>query len=624
MPKDKDSVESLKDKLYSRHQSAMQDVRAPLTHEDVEVQKAWTEESGEIPARVPKPFVSTPQSRMSFATKFFIISVGFFLVAVAVAAVAFFWGPNTISPNNIDVQIVAPSLVDGGKEADFQILIDNKNPAPLQQADLVIDYPDGSRDPADPTQSLLHQRISLGTVGAASQIKQTSSVILYGAEGAQESVRATIEYSLQGSNAVFTQSGTVAVTIGSAPVSVSVNTPSSAIAGQSFPIDVVVRSNATTPVDNVVVQGQLPFGYSLASSSPAANAGTLWQLGTFQPGDTKTIHLVGTIDGQDGDQRVFKFLVGQDPDPTDTTVKVPFLTMPATITVTKPFVSGSLSVNGQSGATVAVSPGSTVQGTVNLQNNLPTAIQNVQVTLKLAGPVIDPSSINAGTGFYQSSTNSIVWTPDRDPTLAQMQGGGTAQLTFSFNALPPGQGGVIYTNPTASLSLSITGQNPGDGSGSPQSVTAAASTQITFASALSLSAGAQYLSGPQPPVANATSAYTVQWTVKNTSNAVADANVSTVLPPYVTFISGESGVTYDTGSRTVTWAIGDLEPGAGYTAAALSANFEVSLSPSSSQVGTAPALTGAAQLSGTDRFAGVAVSASAEAPTSMDNVAPAQ
>ena len=33
---------------------------------------------------------------------------------------------------------VAPSLVDGGKEADFQILIDNKNPAPLQQADLVI------------------------------------------------------------------------------------------------------------------------------------------------------------------------------------------------------------------------------------------------------------------------------------------------------------------------------------------------------------------------------------------------------------------------------------------------------------------------------------------------------
>jgi hypothetical protein len=621
MAKDKDSVEGLKDKLYSRQNNAgMQDVRAPLSHEESEVQKAWSD----LPPRQPQPFVPTQESRMSFATKFFIVSVGFFLVALAVAAVAFFWGPNTISPNNITVQIVAPSLVDGGKQADFQIIIDNRNPAPLQSADLVIDYPDGSRNPQDPVQTLLHQRISLGTIGAAAQVKQTGSVILYGAEGAQETVRATIEYGVQGSNAVFTQSGQVTITIGSAPVSVSVNTPAQAVAGQSFPIDVVVRSNATTPVNNVVVQGQLPFGYSMTSSSPAARSGTLWQLGTLNPGDTQTIHMVGTIDGQDGDQRVFKFLVGQDSDPTDTTVKVPFLTMPATITVTRPFIGGSLTVNGKTGGTVSASAGGTVQGVVNLQNNLSTAVQNVQVTLKLSGPMIDTASINAGTGFYQSSTNSIIWTPDRDPTLAQMAAGGTAQLTFSFNTLPPGQGGVIYTNPQASLNLSVSGQNPGDGSGAPQAVSAAASMQITFASQLSLSAAAQHLSGPQPPVANASTAYTVQWTVKNASNTVGNAAVSTVLPPYTTFVSGQPGVAYDAGSHTVTWSIGDLNPGVGYTSAALSSGFTVSVVPSTSQAGTAPTLTGTALLSGTDRFAGVAVSASAEAPTTVDNVAPAQ
>jgi hypothetical protein len=621
MAKEKGSVESLKDKLYSRqNHDPMQDVRAPLSHEDSEVQKTWKD----LPPREPKPFVATAESRMSFATKFFIVSIGFFLVALVVAAVAFFWGPNTISPANIDVQIVAPSLVDGGKEADLQILINNKNPAPLQLADLVIDYPDGSRDPANPTQSLLHQRISLGTIGAASQVKQTAAVILYGAEGTQETVRATIEYSLQGSNAVFTQSGEVTVTIGSAPVSVSVNTPSEAIAGQSFGIDVAVRSNATTPVDNVVVQAQLPFGYSMSSSQPAARAGSLWQLGTLDPGETQTIHLTGSIDGQDGDQRVFKFLVGQDSDPTDTTIKVPFLTMPATVTVTRPFVSSSLTINGQSGATVAVGAGGTVQGTVNLQNNLSTSLQNVQVTLKLNGPMIDVNSINAGTGFYQSSTNSIVWTPDQVPTLAQMAANGTSQLTFSFNTLPPGQGGVIYTNPTATLALSITGQNPGDGSGAPQAVTTAANTQITFASQVSLAATTQYISGPKPPVVDAATAYGVQWSVKNVSNTVGDASVSSVLPPYVTFISGQSGVAYDAGSRTVTWTIGDLKPGIGYSSAALSTSFEVSLTPSSSQIGTAPALTGTGLLTGTDRFASVTVNASAPAPTSVDNVAPKQ
>lgn len=623
MAKDKDSVESLKDKLYSRSRQnrvGMQDVRAPLSHEDSEVPKAWSD----LPPREEQPFIPEKKSRMSFATKFFIVSVGFFFVAMAVAATAFFWGPNTISPSNIDIQIVAPSLVDGGKEAQLQILINNKNPAQLQLADLVIDYPAGSRDPKDPTQPLLHERQSIGTIEAATQVKRTSSVILYGAEGAQETVRATIEYSVQGSNAVFTQSGEVTLTIGSAPVSVSVNTPAEAIAGQPFSIDVSVRSNATSPVDNVVVQGQLPFGYLLASSQPKVVAGTLWRLGTLNPGDTQTIHLTGTIDGQDGDQRVFKFLVGQDADTTDTVVKVPFLTMPATVTVTKPFINGSIAVNGQAGDTVSASVGNAVQGVVNLKNNLSTAIQNVQVTLKLSGPVVDPNSINAGTGFYQSSTNSIVWTPDQDPTLAQMAAGATGQLTFSFNTLPPGQGGIVYTNPAATLALSIEGQNPGDGTGAPQAVTAADTMQVTFASQLALNVATQYLSGLRPPRVDSSTAYTVQWTVKNASNTVGGAVVSTVLPPYVTFVSGQSGVTYDAGSRTVSWNIGDLKPGVGYTAAALSNSFVVSFIPSSSQVGNAPALTGSALLSGTDRFAGVGVSATAVAPTSVDSVAAKQ
>lgn len=621
MANDKDSVEGLKDKLYSRqNHSDTHDVRAPLTHEDSELPRAW---SALVP-REPAPFVPTQESRMSFATKFFIVSAGFFFVALAVAAVAFFWGPNTISPANIDVQIVAPSLVDGGKQADFQILINNKNPASLQLADLVIDYPSGSRSPADPTQPLLHERQSLGTVDAGAQVKRTSSVILYGAEGAQETIRATIEYSVQGSNAVFTQSGQVTITIGSAPVSVSVNMPPEAIAGQTFPIDVVVRSNATTPVDNVVVQGQLPFGYSLTSSQPTASAGTVWRLGTLGPGESQTIHMVGTIDGQDGDQRIFKFLVGQDSDPTDTTVTVPFLIMPATVTVTRPFVGGTIGVNGQTRSTASVSAGSTVQGTVTLQNNLTTTVQNVQVTLKLSGPMIDKSSITAGTGFYDSSSNSIIWMPDQDPALAQMAAGATEQLTFSFGTFQPGQGGVVYTNPTATLSLSISGQRPGDASSTPQAVNAAASTQITFASKLSLGATAQYAGGVRPPVAESATAYTVLWTVKNASNTVGGTAVSTVLPPYASFVSGQSGITYDAGSRTVTWIIGDLRPGVGYTAPALTGSFQVSLIPSSSQVGTAPALTGSSLLSGTDRFANVAVNATAAAPTSIDNVAAKQ
>jgi hypothetical protein len=236
--------------------------------------------------------------------------------------------------------------------------------------------------------------------------------------------------------------------------------------------------------------------------------------------------------------------------------------------------------------------------------------------------MIDKSTVNAGTGFYQSSTNSIVWTPDQDPTLATAAPGASGQLQFSFGTLAPGQGGVVYTNPTATLSLSIAGQRQADQGGVPGQVTAAAVTQVQFASAVSLTQSAQYLSGSRPPVAESSSVYGIQWVVKNSSNAVGSATVSTVLPPYVSFISGGEGISYDAASRTVVWQLGDVKAGAGYTSVAVSNSFEVTLTPSVSQINTAPPLTGTAALSGTDRFANTRVGATAGAPTTVDNVQP--
>jgi hypothetical protein len=625
MNNEKGSVEGLKDKLYSRaNKDTVEDVRAPLSQSDADMPKAWADQKHDLPPRERRPFMPTPTSRMSFATKFFIVSAGFFLVALAVGAIAFWWGPNTISPNNIDIQIVAPSLVDGGKEADFQIIIDNKNPAELQLADLVIDYPDGSRDPKNPTQSLLHERQSVGTIPAAGEVKRTAAAILYGSEGQQETIRATLEYSVAGSNAIFTRQTQTTITVGSSPVSVTVNSPNDAVSGQDFPLDVVVRSNATQPVNNVAVQGQLPFGFTIASSDPATSGGTIWRLGTLQPGETQTIHITGSIDGQDGDQRVFKFLVGQTNSASDPSVQVPFLTMPATVTVSRPFVGASLSINGSTAKNVSAGAGSTVQGTVNWQNNLTSDIQNVEIVLKLDGPMIDKSSINPGTGFYRSSDNSIVWTSEQDPTLADAQAGASGQLTFSFNTFAPGQGGVVYTNPTATLALSVQAQRPGDTSGLSGAITSSETTQVSFASQITLTASAQYASGPNPPMANQVSGYTVTWNAKNSSNAVGSAMVTTTLPPYVTFVSGGPGISYDSGSRTVTWQIGDLPAGSGYTKGAVSNSFQVSLTPSTSQVGQAVPLTGSATLSGTDRFASVKVQASIQPVNTVDNVVGSQ
>jgi hypothetical protein len=638
---DKSGVEKLKDKLYSRKETPhIEDVRTPLETHMSDVPVGWQGEEKQAEIQNLSP---VEKKTMSFSTKFFIGSFIFFIVATAVATLVFFGGGNLISPQNIDLEVVAPSLIDGGKASTFQIIATNRNQSDLVLVDMIIDYPDGTRSAADATVPLTHERQSIGTIRTGEQIKRSVSGIFYGQEGSQQSLKIKLEYSVAGSNAVFEKQAEATFTIGSSPVSLLIDAPSEAISGDPVSMNVTVRSNSTTPINNVVLEGQYPFGFSVTSATPQADAGgTLWRLGTLSPGETQTIKLVGAIQGQDGDERVFRFSVGSNSDQTDTRIKVPFLTVPQTLTVHKPFVSGNISVEGQSGKTVSVTPGKVLQGTVHWQNNLSDALSDVELVLSFSGPALDKTSINAFSGFYQSSNSSIIWSKSQDASLGNVPPGGTGDYQFTFASLPPGAGNVLITNPTISLNLEVRGTRQG-GSSVPEKIGSAASLQVALASAASLTAQTFHFSGPftnigpMPPRAEAATTYTIVWTVKNASNALANTVVSAVLPPYVQFgsaIQGE-GVTYDSGSRTVRWPIGELKAGVGYTLAARQAVFQVTLVPSTSQVGQTPALTGATTLTGQDRFAQVNVTSQAAAPTTkisgeagfssgMDIVAPKQ
>lgn len=626
MARENDGVEHLKDKLYSRkHQGPIEDIRSTLSESGAEVPVAWEAPPPPptMPAKIEGGMDTTKVKKgMAFSTKFFLGSVAFFLVAAAAAAYYFFGGGSFVSTQNIDLEIIAPSLVDGGSQVDLQVIATNRNQAQLILSDLIITYPTSTRDPKDPQKPLQTDRQSVGTIASGQNIKRTSSAILYGQEGSTQKVHVALEYSIEGSNAVFVREGDVNITIGSSPVSVSVATPDSVAAGQPFTMDVTVQSNSQEQIDDVALEAQYPFGFTVTSATPRADSGqTLWHLGSLKPGASTVVRITGTIDGQDGDQRVFRFMTGSESDKTAAHIRVPFLNTPTTISVSRPFIGASLTLAGKSGSSISVSPGQDIQGTINWKNNLSDPVANIEVELKLAGPVLDTRSVQSPNGFYQSSNNTITWTSAQDPTLAQVAPGATGQLTFSFATLPPGTAGVVYTNPKVTLTLNVKGTRGNEQS--PESVSAAAVTDVVVGSLLSLEAKSLYEQGPYanqgstPPRAEQATSYTVQWTVKNSSNAIANATVSAVLPPYVTYKEGQTGVTFDATARVVRWNLGELKAGTGYTTAARTAAFQVILNPSISQVGQVPALTGGAVLSGTDRFAQLQVQAQAQGPTTQ-------
>jgi hypothetical protein len=625
----KGSVESLKDKLYSRESGVHIDPeeRTPLSPHEAHVSKTW--ENDVIVEPTPaEPMNLSPKKRkgkLSVALKFFIGSMVFFCIAAAAAAFMFFFGGNSISPQHIDLSVVMPSVIDGGKPANMQILINNRNPADLKLVDLIITYPAGTRDPKNPTASLTHDRQSLGVIAAGEQVKRTAQAIFYGQEGQSQHVSVQLQYSIEGSNAVFEKDAVANFTVGSSPVSISVSAPSEAIANQQFGMDITVQSNALDPVNDIVIKGQYPFGFTVENSTPSATAGgTLWRLGTMKPGETKVIHLTGTLDGQDGDTRVFYFIAGTTADQTDTQIKVPLLSVPQTLVVRRAFITAQISVNNQSGKNISASSGTPLQGTVTWTNNLPDTVSDVIVKLSLKGPTLDPSSISSQSGFYQSSDNTILWSKDQNSALGSVAPGASGTLPFTFSTLPVGSGGTLYSNPVIDLNVTVQAARQGQGD-VPETVSSAAASRVLLSSAAHLQAQAFHFTGPfantgpMPPQAEQNTTYSIVWTVTNSSNTIANAAVSATLPQYVTFVSAQSGsgITYDAKSRTVTWTLGDVKAGTGYTLSARTGAFQVSLFPSASQVGQAPTLTNQATLVAQDRFAQVGVSATVDAPTTQ-------
>ena len=235
-------------------------------------------------------------------------------------------------------------------------------------------------------------------------------------------------------------------------------------------------------------------------------------------------------------------------------------------------------------------------------------------SLSLSGAV-DESSITTTDGFFDSSTHSVVFDSSTDPALASLAPGASGIGTFSFTTKSAAAAGSA---PQVTFVTSVSGTRVGQ-TNVPEAVTASATQVAKLATVVNLSAHAYHVlggfsnTGPVPPRANATTTYAIVWSLANQGSAIAGATVSAALPPYVSYTGATHGsgtVSYDPSSRTVTWTAGNVPPGTTAQAA-----FQVALLPSTSQKGSAPALTSTVSFSGYDRFAAAQVAATADAPT---------
>jgi hypothetical protein len=610
MEEEPDHIGELEKRLYARDPELVPQRRfGILRPERQNVTSVW----GQTTVTQEKP---VRKSTVTPYRRFFIFSLIFFLLALGVAVYSIYRGSLTLSSNNVNVSILGNAFVAAGDTLPIQVEVANSNSAALLNAQINLSYPKGVSDGSNDNTAQIMQ--NLGTIAAGQSKSQAFSVVLYGQQGSTQTITATLSYQLKNSTAIFQKNQTFSVLISSSPLTLTVTSPTSTAANQTFELTIHNVFNSNTPLQDVIERVDYPTGFVFSSATPAPIGGNdVWSLGNLQSGSDTDIVIQGKLTGQENEQKSFRIYVGTPADTTDTAITTVYNSALQTITLTNPFIDAQINANDISTDIIPVPVGDPVNGTVSWVNNSGATVTDPTFTLQLNGTSYDPTTVSVPGGYYDDTSNTITWTGDSDPDISSIAAGQTGQLSFSFS---PKTGDTSDIG----MDLSVQGTLP-DSNNQQQSVsdidvkTIRFSGHLQFASQALYSVGPFKNTGPFPPEQGKTTTYTITWTALPSENPLTNVAASAILPEGVTWLGNISPssqpVTYDPGTKTVTWSVGVL-PSAATSSQSQSVSFQVSVKPPSDAVGTPLSLLGETTVVGTDATANVPLTVTRPALTS--------
>ena len=627
MPNDEEKMNRLRRAMYSRSLAPKlkEHQRRALEDDRTDVSEDWKRQYQELQGATVAPRIFL---RLRSVVRWLGIALVIFLIGVAGFLTYYFTiggGATTATSGKIGISISGPSRVSGGELTELQITISNRGETGLELADLVVMYPPGTRmSPNIPT-DVPGQRIPIGAIKSAGVVNVPIRAVFSGAEGGQAVLKARLEYRVTGSSAVFvSESENYFIIFSSSPISVSIEGNTETVSGQPIALIVNVTSNATAPIKDVMLSVGYPFGFAFSSASPKQIRPGVWELGDIMPGaSARTITLNGTLSGEPGDERVFRVALGTRKSKDSQGIDTIFSETPFRMAVSKPFLGLSISVNGSNGGSAVVTPGGNVNAVVTWKNNLTTEIRDAVVVARLSGLAIDGSTVRSNDGFYRSSDNSVLWDKTTTSgTFAIVSAGASGSVNFNFQ-IPPSDILQTIKNPSLNITVHAAGKRLSE-SGVSESLQSTVSQKIKVASDLGIAAEGYYhdnpfgASGTLPPQSGKETTYALRLVVTNTTNKIKNAKLTAVMPSYVRslgpsmFAPFSEKISFNIGDGSVTWNIGDIEPGVGVNGTPpRQAAFAIGFTPSTSQIGTQPVLLQDISLTGTDVATGESVSRSA-------------
>lgn len=570
-------------------------------------------ESAFSPAYIPKGEKGwLGLKEASFLKKISLLFFALLFVGIAIFSLSLI-RRGGFSEENVVIQISSPEHVSNVEIAQWQVDVTNKNAIDITGAKLTFEYPKDALPVDDIHLAGKTSFIDVGTIQAGRSVARVFKARIFGKDDDVQNVRTTLAFKPQGFSTTLKKDALAQVRIASSPISFIIQGPKEIQSGDEGDFSLLFKNASDFDFSLVRARLESPNGFSLRSSNPPrVSSDNIWDIGPFKAGQEETISFKGIFGGKasgdrDEEKNFQAFLEFPSHESAYSTLVESRFT---TKIIASPF-DLSIKANGEDSPSAKL--GDTVALSFAYKNNFSEAIENAVIEAQLVGDAVDMNNIET-KGLFNPATGRIRFDGTALPSLKKIASGESGEATMSFKLKDKiSIKSYAEKNFQIRVDATINSETPPP-SFSARTLNVKAQLVIPISTKVQVQLDGAYTGGPfskigsAPPKVGQDTAYTVYWRITNLSNDIHDVEVTASLPSWASFTGMKQanfdakGLRYDEATRQIIWDISNLPATTGFLLPVYEGVFQVSIRPTSDQVGSVIDIIGPTQFKGTDAF----------------------
>ncbi|MEK7583924.1 MAG: hypothetical protein AAB490_01655 [Patescibacteria group bacterium] len=476
----------------------------------------------------------------------------FILFAASVAGF-FYWNnrPASFQGDSVFLTATVEEAITSGDEVTYRVEYENQDFVTLKTVSLDVQWPEGfyynsaSQEPTSETATTW----VLGPLDPGQKKELQIKGQLVGLKDQTQKAIFRLSYRPENINSDFEVVHAVETRISDARINVELSAPTKVLAGQEVVFQAVISNLTTEKLQNIDVEIVLPKDFEALAYDPVLTDNHFrGDLGLDSPLTiTISAKVASDAEGQQAWTVEINEVLGGEPRR--------LLRKELAVVPVRPEFDVELKINGESND-FEVDYGETLNYQLKITNRSSDAITDMRVTALLDSDVIDRKTVQSN-GHVDKDT--ITWTKSDLEQLGALQP--DAEIIIPWKATLLEQGTVGRATVDTLVTLEVEGL-PGWKKTSPVFVISVGEGLVFNQGVYWDLGGAQVGRGNLPPVTNERSEYLVIWSLDSGSQDYDAVNISTFLPPKVTFLSAdevdEGALKYDESTQRLEWQINNF------------------------------------------------------------------